>query len=90
MVEHKPNYILAAALFPQRDPWQADNLTEEEREAMTSNCLQDGGQAMAEGIDMIEYYKNRIEAAYSAGFEQWAQKLMEEPDTAEQKEGGEG
>jgi hypothetical protein len=85
-VEHKPNYILAAALFPQRDPWQADNLTEEEAETIKSNCLQDGGQAMPEGIDMIDYYKDRMAVLYQAGFVRWVQKLMEDPDPAEQEE----
>jgi hypothetical protein len=44
---------------------------------------------MPEGFDMIEYYKERIAKLYQAGFEQWVQKLMEEPDPAEQAEGGE-
>lgn len=88
-VEHKPNYILAAALFPQRDPWQADNLTDEERETLMYNQPQETEQAILEDVDMIEYYKGRIEAAYSTGFEQWVQKLMEEPVPAEQEEAAE-
>jgi len=88
---HKPNYILAAALFPQRDPWEAGDMTEEEAEDVLRNSLQDGGQAEGFFMDDIEYYKTRIEAAYSAGFEEWVQNLLnEEPSPAEQAEVVEG
>ena len=60
---HKPNIALALAFYPQRDPWESNELPEE----VTTNSLHDEGMGMPEEIDDIEYYRLKIASLYNAG-----------------------
>lgn len=61
---HKPNYALAMNLVDvMPDPWKEGRLPEE----VTENALADGGMAMPEEIDFIEYYQSKFEEAMNTG-----------------------
>jgi len=77
-LRHKPLFAFAMNLPPVCwDPWRTDRLPEE----VTENALADGGMAMPEYIDDIEYYRLKIESLYNAGGpkDETAQKAVPSP-----------
>ncbi len=79
---HKPNIALALAFYPQRAPWESNELPEE----VTTNSLYDEGMGMPEEIDDIEYYRLKIASLYNAGRPKDATAQEAEPSSAEPKE----